>query len=168
MLHYSIFQSKIGPILIAAVEEGVCFIDFPFKNMGVFTGWIKKNLLGMEFIKSTELLEKPIIEIGEYLAGERTEFTFRTILINTPFRKKVLTAVKEVGYGKTASYKQIAEKIGNPKAVRAVGSANGSNTLAPVIPCHRIIAHDGTLGGYGGGLKLKKKLLFLEKTGKLL
>jgi methylated-DNA-[protein]-cysteine S-methyltransferase len=103
-------------------------------------------------------------QIVSYLAGKRSTFDLELDLPGgTPFQRRVLRAVLKVPYGQTRSYGDIARTIGNRRACRAVGMANGSNPLPIVIPCHRIVGKDGSLTGYGGGIALKKKLLDLEK-----
>jgi methylated-DNA-[protein]-cysteine S-methyltransferase len=96
------------------------------------------------------------------LAGKRTEFTFPIRFEGSEFRQHVWRAVQAIPYGQTITYGELARRIGNPKAVRAVGTANGRNPLPLVIPCHRVVAAGGRLGGYGGGLRLKRRLLDLE------
>ena len=106
---------------------------------------------------------KPFIdEVNEYLAGERTKFTFAIDQPGTPFQKQVWKELCRIPYGKTISYGELAERVGKPKAYRATGTANGKNQIAIVVPCHRVIASGGKLGGYGGGLWRKKWLLNLE------
>ena len=102
-------------------------------------------------------------QLEEYFAGKRKEFDLKLLLEGTPFRKKVWNALLYFSYGKTATYKEIAEAVSNPKAVRAVGSANHNNPIWIIVPCHRIIGSDGSLTGYGGGLWRKEYLLKLEK-----
>jgi methylated-DNA-[protein]-cysteine S-methyltransferase len=102
-------------------------------------------------------------QLYEYFVGKRKEFVLDLVLEGTEFQKKVWDQLKKIPYGTTVSYKEIATAIGKEKAVRAVGSANGRNNIAVIIPCHRVIAHDGTLGGYGGGLWKKEWLINHEK-----
>jgi methylated-DNA-[protein]-cysteine S-methyltransferase len=112
----------------------------------------------------SELLSEVIRQLQQYFSGERTEFDLPLNPQGTPFQKTVWQALQTVPFGKTASYKAIAEAIGNPKAVRAVGLANARNPIPIVIPCHRIIGSNGKLTGYAGGLWRKEYLLNLEKT----
>jgi methylated-DNA-[protein]-cysteine S-methyltransferase len=101
-------------------------------------------------------------ELQQYLAGERREFTFPIRSTGSEFSQRVWCAVQEIPYGETMTYGELARRIGKPNALRAVGTANGRNPLPLVIPCHRVVAAGGKLGGYGGGLRLKRKLLDLE------
>jgi methylated-DNA-[protein]-cysteine S-methyltransferase len=108
-------------------------------------------------------IKECVRELYEYFVGERKEFSVKLQLEGTDFQKKVWNQLMKIPYGETASYKDIAVAIRNKMAVRAVGGANGRNNIAIIIPCHRVIAHDGTLGGYGGGLEKKEWLLNHEK-----
>jgi methylated-DNA-[protein]-cysteine S-methyltransferase len=101
-------------------------------------------------------------QLKSYFAGERKAFDLPLVLEGTEFQKKVWTALQDIPYGETVSYKTLAQRVGSPKAVRAVGAANGANPIPIIIPCHRVIGNDGSLKGFGGGLPLKKRLLELE------
>lgn len=114
-------------------------------------------------LRETPLIYKAYLQIIEYLQGNRKVFDLPFRFKGTAFQQKVWKALAEIPYGETRSYKQIAEAIGNPKAVRAVGMANNRNPLLVVIPCHRVIGADGRLVGYGAGLPMKEFLLNLEK-----
>lgn len=103
-----------------------------------------------------------IRQLEEYFAGKRREFDLPLAPQGTPFQRRVWNALTKIPFGKAVSYSDIAERIGNPNAVRAVGLANGRNPIPIVIPCHRVIGKDGSLTGYGGGLPIKEKLLQLE------
>ncbi len=111
----------------------------------------------------TPLLKEAVKQLKSYFAGELKEFTLPLEPYGTDFMKRVWAALCEIPYGRTASYGNIAEKIGKPKAARAVGLANNRNPIPIFIPCHRVIGTDGSLTGYRGGLELKRKLLELEK-----
>lgn len=115
------------------------------------------------FCEENALTRQAILELDEYLAGERRIFTIPVQPSGTEFQKKVWRALCRIPYGETRSYGQIARAVGNPKACRAVGMANNRNPISIVIPCHRVIGADGSLTGYGGGLKIKEKLLELER-----
>ena len=101
-------------------------------------------------------------QLEEYFARKRKQFTLPLDLRGTDFQKRCWAQLLKIPYGQTRSYRQIAEAVGNRNAVRAVGLANGQNPIAIIVPCHRVIASDGTLCGYGGGLELKEELLRLE------
>jgi len=113
---------------------------------------------------STDPLMKEVCkQLGEYFAGKRKTFDLPLAPQGTPFQQTVWKKLQEIPYGQTISYSQEAKAIGHPKACRAVGSANGKNPIAIIIPCHRVIAANGSLGGYASGLDIKIQLLELEK-----
>jgi len=158
-IYFSILKTKVcGDLYIAADEKKILSISFkqnwPDVEKKYFDLYQKETLL----IKATKL------ELKDYFAGKRSKFTFKFEEVGTPFQKKVWRALRSVPFGKTISYAELAKKIKNPKAVRAVGSANGKNPLCVATPCHRIIQADGGLGGFSGGLKNKINLLQFEKS----
>jgi len=116
--------------------------------------------------KETPLIKKMNVQLKEYFEGTRKKFDIPLHLEGTEFQKKVWRALIKIPYGKTCSYKDIAEKINNPKGMRAVGMANNKNKIPIVIPCHRVIGANGTLIGYAGGLPIKQLLLDLESSKK--
>ena len=153
----------------------IWYSTFPRVNLGFieddgvitgifFAGGAEDNLTPMS---ETPLIKRAISQLSEYFDGERTSFDLPISPSGTGFQKKVWDALLTIPYGETRSYKDIAVQIGNPKAVRAVGMANNRNPIAIVIPCHRVIGHNGSLTGYGGGLDVKAYLLELEKMKRL-
>lgn len=113
--------------------------------------------------RPTETLERTVArELGEYLSGKRRKFTFPTRTTGSGFERRVWKELARIPFGRTKTYGEVARAIGNPQAARAVGGANGRNPIPIVVPCHRVVAAGGKLGGFGGGLSLKKKLLDLE------
>lgn len=133
----------------------------------------KKAIIGLSFHKSEKLAamavekESPLIkqayqQLQEYFAGNRKQFNLPLSPVGTPFQQKVWTALQTIPYGETASYQDIAIKVGCPKGPRAIGMANNKNPIAIIIPCHRIIGKSGKMVGYGGGLPIKEFLLALE------
>lgn len=149
------YKTKIGMVGIAGDEQGITHVFLKGKAAEPET-----------IMERTPLLEQTAGELEEYLDGRRREFEIKLHLEGTAFQKKVWEALCAIPYGETRSYKEIAENIGNPKACRAVGMANNRNPIMILVPCHRVIGADGSLVGYGGGLKLKKFLLNLERTSK--
>ena len=145
-VHRTYYQSAIGLIEIAGTEEAIQAVDFVEKA-------------GEASAEIPLLLRTCLRQIEEYFQGKRREFQLLLRLEGTDFQKKVWQELIKIPYGKTASYGEIAKAIGNEKAVRAVGQANHRNPIAIVIPCHRVIGHDGSLTGYGGGLWRKEWLL---------
>jgi O-6-methylguanine DNA methyltransferase len=113
-------------------------------------------------VESTENLRPYLDQLRQYFAGERREFTLPLDLHGTEFQLRCWHALLEIGYGEIRTYAQLARTVDSPKGFRAVGAANGANPVSIIVPCHRVIASDGTLGGYGGGLEVKEKLLRLE------
>tara|TARA_B100001758_G_scaffold43117_1_gene34234 strand:- start:2386 stop:2838 length:453 start_codon:yes stop_codon:yes gene_type:complete len=135
----------------------------------VFENRISTYLKNVESIKkeiSNDKLDKclsnSIKQISEYFTNRRKTFNINFHLTLPPFYNKVLNEVRNIPYGEVRTYKEIANKVGNPNAYRAAGTANAKNMLPVIIPCHRVIGKDGDLGGYGGGLKIKKYLLKME------
>ena len=159
-MRYCYTDSPIGPLLIAGDHESIHLIGFSRngKPQRPEAGWTES---------STGALAETVRQLREYFAGKRTEFDLPLAPEGTDFQRKVWRTLQEIPYGETISYGELAKRVGNPKASRAVGSANGKNRIPIVIPCHRVIAGDGTLGGFGGGLPTKEKLLALESTRKM-
>ena len=162
MVYYSQFDSPIGQVLVAGTLKGICYIALPGNTIEMVKKWCVKNLNDEDLVQSKKFMEQAVQEILDYLNGSQKPFSFPIHHVNTSFRKRTLKAVFDIPYGQTASYSEIAKKIGNPKASRAVGSANANNPLPLVIPCHRVISNDGSIGGFGGGIKMKLTLLKLE------
>ncbi|MGN0984101.1 MAG: methylated-DNA--[protein]-cysteine S-methyltransferase [Gemmiger sp.] len=125
---------------------------------------LKNAVAGAKGDAPNELTERVFRQLDEYFAGTRRTFDFPYRLRGTPFQEKVWAALRQIPYGETRSYKDIAQAVGRPKAFRAVGMANHANPIFIVIPCHRVIGTDGRLVGYGGGLDMKKALLDLERS----
>lgn len=124
---------------------------------------VRKEQESAEDKENNPVVQQTIKELEEYFAGNRKVFTVPLDLRGTEFQKKVWEALREIPYGETRSYKEIAEKIGNPKASRAVGMANHRNPIGIVVPCHRVVGANGKLTGYAGGIPMKQALLELEK-----
>jgi methylated-DNA-[protein]-cysteine S-methyltransferase len=148
-------KSKICDLYLIASDLGLCAIEWKKQNIPM-----TKSLTG----KAPEILilKKTVLQLEQYFKGTRQKFELPVDIVGTDFQIQVWQALAQIPYAETVSYSDIAKKIKNPKAVRAVGSANGKNPLAIIVPCHRVIAADGTMGGYAGGLKIKKALLDLE------
>jgi len=149
-LFTSFFQSKIGPLCITATEMGIASIRF-------FDG----TTPGQQ--DHHPLLTACSQSLKEYFQGTRTSFDLPLDIHGTPFQKDVWNALMQIPYGQTVSYKDIAQQIGREKAPRAVGNANNKNNIVIVIPCHRVIASNGKLAGFGGGIWRKRWLLDHEK-----
>jgi len=147
------YNTKVGRIGIE--ENGIAITKLDFINKDVQEEIIEEN--------ETSLLKEAIKQLNEYLEGKRSSFDLPLEPKGTEFQKKVWNALKEIPFGETRSYGEIAKIIGNEKASRAVGMANNKNPIAIMVPCHRVIGANGKLVGYAGGLDLKEKLLELEK-----
>ena len=145
----------------ALYHSPVGYIQLEYEN-GIVTA-LKSADTDVKVDPPSTLSKIVFQQLDEYFAGTRTEFAFPYRLQGTIFQEKVWQALREIPYGETRSYKDIAEAIGHPKAFRAVGMANNANPIFIAIPCHRVIGANGSLVGYGGGLEMKKALLELEK-----
>lgn len=115
----------------------------------------------------SEVARRTIEQLEEYFEGQRTQFDLPIKMDGTDFQKKCWEALMKIGYGKTVTYAEEARMIGSPKALRAVGMANHRNPIAIVVPCHRVVASGGKIGGYGGGIEVKRRLLEMEMEGKI-
>jgi len=161
-IYFARFNSKIGLLKIATSQKGVCKIALPNEEENLCMQWLEKRFPQYSIIENPDKNLYVIQQLKEYFDGKRKKFDVKLHLVGTPFEKRVWKALMEIPYGKTASYAEIALKIGKPTAFRAVGNANGKNPIPIIIPCHRVINSSGELGGYGGGLDLKRRLLELE------
>ena|SRR5690242_1739721 len=148
-LYSFLYDSPIGPLTLVASERGLVALEFGKRNHP-------------DAIENSARLAPCRQQLAEYFAGNRQEFSISLDIRGTAFQKRCWQELLKIPYGQTRSYRQIAEAVGNRNAVRAVGLANGQNPIAIIVPCHRVIASDGTLCGYGGGLELKEELLRLE------
>ncbi len=145
------YDSKVGILEIEGTEKAITKVNFSDKKK------IKSDS------NLPPILKKCLKQLDEYFKGKRQNFSLELELEGTDFQKKVWEQLQRIPYGETASYKDVAVAIGNEKAVRAVGGANGMNNIAIIIPCHRVIGADGNLVGFGGGLWRKVWLLNNEK-----
>lgn len=158
------FDARLGPMFVAATAKGICLLEF-----------VDRRMLETEFRDLQRLLKAPILagenahtrkaqtQIQEYFAGKRKVFELDLDAPGTEFQRLVWEGLQNIPYGSTRSYQAQAQFIGKPQAVRAVGTANGCNRIAIVVPCHRVIGKDGQLHGYGGGLARKRWLLDHEQ-----
>jgi methylated-DNA-[protein]-cysteine S-methyltransferase len=167
----STFNLSIGPLFLAVSGRGLVALEFDARLPGQQTIRMSPRDLrneplsskhGFIFEESEQALRPYLAELEEYLAGKRREFSFPLDLRGTDFQVACWNALLAIPYGETRTYGDIARAVGKPTGFRAVGMANNRNPIAIVVPCHRVIASDGTLCGYGGGLDLKRKLLELE------
>ncbi len=164
--------SPVGPLFLAASERGLVALEFDARLPGQQT--IRPNPRNLQaetrskkgeavrFEESASAMRAYVRQLEEYFAGKRREFNFALDLRGTDFQWACWRALLAIPYGETRTYADIARAVGRPQGFRAVGMANNRNPVAIVVPCHRVIASDGTLCGYGGGLDVKRKLLELE------
>ena len=161
MMEFARFQSPIGYLYILAVKGGVVKISFENESMEELKVWCQGHL-GMGIVDGADFTTEAKSQILNYLSGKRKSLNFPVVHLNTPFRTRVLEVERNIPYGQTRSYGEVAHMVRRPKAIRAVGSANANNPLPLYFPCHRIINSNGTLGGFGWGVDVKKYLLELE------
>jgi methylated-DNA-[protein]-cysteine S-methyltransferase len=154
---YGTYQSPLGTIYVVADETGIKRVEI-FEEE--WAGFFKKN---PDIMEDRELCSEAIIQLDEYFTGKRKQFDLPLSIEGTDFRKKVWQALLSIPYGEVRSYAEVAEMIGNPRAVRAVGQANKANQIPIIIPCHRVIGKSGDLVGYAGDrISFKEKLLETE------
>jgi len=157
----------MGPLFLAASTRGLVALEFDARLPGQQSirpnpRHLREEKKAITWQESDGEMLPYVRELEQYFAGQRREFSFPLDLRGTNFQLACWNALLDIPYGETRSYAAIARAVGNPQGFRAVGMANHRNPLAIVVPCHRVIASDGTLCGYGGGLELKRKLLELE------
>lgn len=148
-MRYAVMNTSLGELTLASTERGLASIHFGSCVPSGGTVDVKSNRV---FIK----------QIEEYFQGKRTQFDFPLDLEGTPFQVAVWRELLSIPYGHTRTYGEIAKKLGKPGAARAVGMANHDNRIPIVVPCHRVVGHDGSLTGYAGGLHIKQQLLAIE------
>ena len=157
-------ETPLGAMHIVVSDEGICLLEFIEQRMHDTRYERIEELFGMPIHTG----DSPWFEIvrrqmGEYFDGVRTSFDLPLVLRGTPFQRRAWQALLQIPYGTACSYQEQAKMLDNPKAIRAVGRANGANRIGIVVPCHRVIASNGTLSGYGGGIWRKRYLLDLER-----
>jgi len=151
-MKYAYVDSPIGELLLAG--DGRVLHELHFAGAKPDPEWEH----------DPDALAEPACQLREYFAGERTTFDLELEMAGTPFQRAVWDRLKEIPYGETTTYGEIANALGRPDRARAVGAANGRNPIAIIVPCHRVIGADGSLVGFGGGLERKKALLGLERA----
>jgi AraC family transcriptional regulator of adaptative response/methylated-DNA-[protein]-cysteine methyltransferase len=165
IIHRKTIQTPLGEMFACATDEGICLLEFTDrKNMEKQFKSLSKSL-NAEIIEKDHFHFKQLEqELKEYFEGQREKFEVPLFVTGTEFQEKVWQLLREIPMGEIRTYKQQSEFLGNPKAIRAVGTANGINKIAILIPCHRVIGSNGELVGYAGGIWRKQKLLELEKA----
>ena len=154
MTHYWEVASPVGPLLLSADEQGLRGISFQ--------GGPHPSSPSPRWTRAREAFENAIAQLEEYFAGTRQRFELALAPEGSRFQREVWSMLRRIPYGETVTYGELARRLGNSSAARAVGAANGQNPIPIVIPCHRVVGSDGSLTGFGGGLDVKRRLLTLE------
>jgi methylated-DNA-[protein]-cysteine S-methyltransferase len=161
---YRIIDSPVGPLLLAATDQGLIRVAFALEGHDAVLQTLADKV-SPRILSAPGRLDAAARELDEYFAGRRHAFDLPLDWrLSAGFRRTVLSHLPEIGYGHTASYSAVAQLAGNPKAVRAVGTACATNPLPLVVPCHRVVRSDGSMGGYRGGPEAKRILLTLEEA----
>ena len=152
---YTTMDSPLGQILLVGNEAGLAELEFQ--------DGVKPTEIQADWEQNGAIFAETVAQLQAYFAGERREFALQLAPRGTAFQKDVWQALQAIPYGETVSYGELAQRIGRPKAARAVGAANGANPLALIVPCHRVIGSNGRLTGYRGGVAIKEALLAHEQ-----
>lgn len=163
-VYTTMFDTPEGRMLSASFRGCLVYLGLPCPSGRGFRGFIEKNARDARILENYDENRDTVNQVLEFLSGERHEFNIKLKLLGTPFQMLVWTELGRIPYGETRTYGQVASLLKSPKASRAVGAANGANPIPLVVPCHRVIASGGKLGGYAGGLGLKRRLLALERA----
>src|SRR5690242_9487771 len=171
-LYWSNVPCPRGDCVVLATEAGICWTGTPGTALEIGLAWVQRHFKVESVVRTDdgegcEPLQLAVSELCRYFAGERLQFSCPLDLRGTPFQISVWQELCHIPYGETRSYGEIAHTLGRPNASRAVGAANGSNPVAIIVPCHRVIGRNGALTGYGGGLPAKSWLLALESAPQL-
>jgi methylated-DNA-[protein]-cysteine S-methyltransferase len=153
---FMIFKSPLGPLRIVAEPRGLVALDWEMDTRGL-TPYSKTSGLAQH-----KILRQTRVQLSEYFSGERTDFDLPLAFIGTDFQKKAWSALRRIPFGRTQTYQQQAQRLGDAKWARAVGTANSKNPISIIVPCHRVTPKSGGLGGYAGGVSAKAFLLKLE------
>ena len=159
------YQSPCGKLILGSFEDKLCMCDWVVseKRRAAIDKRIQKALNAQYVTENSEVIAKTISQLDEYFSRQRIAFDV-PLLVGTEFQKSVWNELQNIPYGTTISYTQLSQRLNNPKAIRAVASSNGANSISILIPCHRVIGSDHKLTGYAGGLTAKKTLLELESN----
>lgn len=157
--------TSYGELLLGSFEDNLCLCDWRYRKMRARIDERLQRALGATMVTGTsQVINDTVIQLQEYFSYKRKTFDIELKMVGTEFQKKVWQQLMNIPYAHTASYMDLARGIGNTKAVRAVAGANGANAISIIVPCHRILGSDGSLVGYAGGLRAKKKLLKHEQN----
>ena len=159
------YSTDYGQLLLGVIDGSLCLCDWADRaRRSSIDGRLQRFLKAEYVYRDSSLLKKVSGQLDDYFGGRRSVFTIPLFFVGTEFQKRVWSELLRIEYGTTISYRDLAERIGQPRAVRAVASANGANGLSIIVPCHRVINSNGALGGYAGGVDAKEQLLLLEET----
>ena len=159
---YAHMDSPVGPVWVATSEHGICAVGLGGKQPERFFAWLTRHMGPEPQREDPAALAQALAQLREYFTGTRHTFDLELDARGTRFQETVWDEIARIPYGATTTYGKIAQRIGRPRAARAVGAAVGANPLSILIPCHRVIGAGGALTGYGGGLDAKAALLQLE------
>lgn len=163
MLHSTTIHTPIGEMFACATEGGICMLEFPYRKLFVKQIENLKKYLNAEIVagesKYFEILKE---QLSEYFSGQRKEFDVPLVLTGSEFQLRVWKELLKIPYGERRTYLQQSKYLNNTSAIRAVAVANGANKISILVPCHRVVGSNGSLVGYGGGLRSKQFLLELE------
>ncbi|MDK8180083.1 methylated-DNA--[protein]-cysteine S-methyltransferase [Paenibacillus sp. UMB4589-SE434] len=167
-LYWTLLSYENWKVHIGATEAGLCFVGSQNQPYEELATWTNNRFPGHGLIQDDEKLQPYADELVRYFQGQLNQFTIPLFYRGTPFQEAVWKALCDIPYGQTRSYSEIAHQIQKPAAVRAVGTAIGSNPILITVPCHRVIGKNGSLTGYRGGMDMKTKLLELEQSTPIL
>lgn len=157
------YKSPVGELILGVFQNQLCLCDWKYRKMReAIDQRIKKGLQAEMEEGNHPILDQAKKQLEEYFDGKRRDFNLPILPVGTEFQQRVWKALQGIPFGKTNSYLELSQQLGDLNAIRAVASANGANAISIIIPCHRIIGSDGALVGYAGGIEAKKKLLQLE------
>jgi len=156
-------DSPLGELRIAVTQIGVVKLGFPGGARSDFNAWLKQRIPCFESSSELQVLDEARAQLEAYFAGRLRQFSLPLDLRGSPFQVQVWRRLADIPYGETITYGELARALGKPGGMRAVGAASGANPLPIVLPCHRVVASGGKLGGFGGGLDAKRTLLVLEQ-----
>ncbi|WP_109830285.1 methylated-DNA--[protein]-cysteine S-methyltransferase [Reichenbachiella versicolor] len=162
-IHICTYHSPVGELIIGIYDNQVCLCDWKYRNMRASVDQRIGSSLKAHYIENLHPLAEVVMnQLNEYFNKSRKVFELPLLMVGTEFQRSVWDMLISIPYGQTHSYLQLSQRLGDPKAIRAVASANGANALSIIVPCHRIIGSNGDLTGYAGGLSAKQKLLEME------
>ena len=159
------FTTPFGELILGSSGQQLCLCDWRFRKMRAsIDERIQSGLQSGYEEGESEIIRETKAQLSQYFSGDRQAFNIPVMLVGSGFQKQVWKELEQIPYGRTVSYAELSEKLGNKDAIRAVASANGANAISIIVPCHRVLGSDGKLTGYAGGLAIKKKLLQLENA----